>query len=134
MQDVVRPGDRQEPVCVLWRQLYVELDFDFVFGPDACFSGRLDAEISLLDRGFAGVMTVLQRDLRSDRPCPPKQREISTQRPAILTGGLGGRGSEDDFLMLLAIEDFRAEHRPLHFSALFFGSILVDHASCRAST
>src|ERR1700693_2888964 len=47
-QDVVRPGDRQEPVCVLWRQLYVELDFDFVFGPDACFSGRLDAEISLL--------------------------------------------------------------------------------------
>ena len=53
MRDVVRPGDRQEPVCVLWRQLYLELDFDFVFGPDACFSGRLDAEISLLDRGLA---------------------------------------------------------------------------------
>jgi hypothetical protein len=66
-QDVVRPGDRQEPVCVLWRQLYVELDFDLVFGPDACFSGRLDGEISLLDRGFASVMAVLQRDLRGDR-------------------------------------------------------------------
>ena len=72
VQDVLRSGDRLEPACVLWRQLYVELDFDFVFGPDACFSGRLDAEISLLDRGFASVMAVLQRDLRGDRPCLPK--------------------------------------------------------------
>ena len=32
--------------------------------------------------------------------------------------------------MTLAIEDFRPEHRLLHFGALFFGSVLVDHAQC----
>jgi hypothetical protein len=38
------------------------------------------------------------------------QREISAQRPAAFAGGFRGRGFEDDFLMLIAIEDIGAEH------------------------
>jgi hypothetical protein len=56
------------------------------------------------------------------------QREISAQRPAALAGGFRGRGFEDDFLVLVAIEDFGAEHGGLHFGAILVGGVGVDDA------
>ena len=56
------------------------------------------------------------------------QREISAQRPAAFAGGFRGRGFEDDFLMLGAIEDFGAEHGGLHFGAIVVGGVGVHDA------
>jgi hypothetical protein len=79
-----------DSVAALGGHLHVEGNFDFLFGSGACFSGRLDAEIRLLGRGFASVMAVFQSELRGDRPCLPAHRETTPKRPTILPGGLDG--------------------------------------------
>jgi len=40
--------------------LYVELNSNFIFRSNACFSRRLDPEVGLLDEGLAGVTAVFQ--------------------------------------------------------------------------
>ena len=50
----------------------------------------------------------------------------SVQPP--LAGSLCACGPEDDLLIVLAVEHFRAQHRLLHFGAIFLGLVLVDHA------
>ena len=40
--------------------MYVELNSNFIFRSNACFSRRLDPEVGLLDEGLAGVTAVFQ--------------------------------------------------------------------------
>ena len=56
---------------VLRRQPHVELNFSFVFGSDARFSGRLDSEVAQLHGSLAGVAAVLQRHFHRHRPRLP---------------------------------------------------------------
>jgi len=51
---------------VLRGKLDGEGDFEFVFGSYAGFSGGFDAEVGLLDAGFAGVVAILESDVDSD--------------------------------------------------------------------
>src|SRR5271154_7611435 len=51
---------------ILRRQSHVELNSNFVFGPDAHFTGRLDTEVGLFHGGLAGATPVLQHHLYRD--------------------------------------------------------------------
>ena len=54
---------QQSPV-----KFYIELDFNFVFGADACFSWRRKPEIGLFYRGLAGVPAIHQRYVDCEGP------------------------------------------------------------------
>jgi hypothetical protein len=106
----------------------VEFNSDFVFGSDARFSGGRDPEVGLLHGGLAGSLAILQRHVDRERLCLPTQRQSAAQRPLALAGSLRTCGLEHDLLIALAVEHFRAQHRLLHFGAIFLGRVLVDHA------
>jgi transposase len=106
----------------------VELNSDFIFGSDARFSGGRDPEVGLLHGGVAGVLATLQRHVDRNRTRLPAQRQCAAQRPPPLVGSLRACGLEHDLLIVLAVEHFRSQHRFLHFSAIFFGVVLVDYA------
>src|SRR5258707_15656353 len=79
---------------VLRAELHVERNLQFVFGSDAWFARRLDAELGQLHRSLAGVVAVLQSDLRGDWMGLPVQRQISAQRPLASAARFGTSGLE----------------------------------------
>src|SRR6185437_9507391 len=82
---------------------------------------------SLFHSGLACVMAVLERHVQRNWPRLPAKRQIPAKRPPPVAA-LRACRVEYDFVMPLAVEDFRTQHRLLHFGAIFFGGILVEHA------